>query len=72
LKWFIPSASIVFRKNVLDERIKSKILIGGDRVLSLLCADKVKIMGISATDIYAVSNGVKMIAMNELTIKRSL
>jgi glycosyltransferase involved in cell wall biosynthesis len=47
IKWLTPTASIVFRSDVLDERILSKRLVGGDRSLSLLCSDKGKIMGMS-------------------------
>jgi glycosyltransferase involved in cell wall biosynthesis len=70
LKWLIPSASIVFRKNVLDERIKSKKLVGGDRVLSLLCADKGKIMGISdVMSAYRIhSGGISFVRIRDLKV----
>jgi glycosyltransferase involved in cell wall biosynthesis len=74
LKWLIPSASIVFRRDVLDERIKSKRLVGGDRVLSLLCADKGKIMGISdEMSAYRIhSGGISFVRIRDLKVNLNI
>ena len=71
LKWLIPSASIVFRSDIIDERIKSKRLVGGDRVLTLLCAEKGKVMGMSdEMSAYRIhSGGISFVRIKNLKVK---